>query len=191
MMTFTTLLAEKLVPSGPITERFRALGVPDFREAARYLLSLPYGRTSDRADFALVLSEGRGTCSSKHALLAQLAAEQQVPLKLMLGIYEMTEANTPGVGRVLASHRLNSLPEAHCYVDCSGQRVDITRSGSEPGEPITRFLHEEIIQPAQVGEYKEAVHRRFLTQWLASSLGRRTPEELWQIREECIAALGQ
>ena len=191
MKTFTELPAEKLVPAGPITARFLALGVPDFREAARYLLSLPYGRTSDRADVTLVLNEGRGTCSSKHALLAQLAAEQRVPVTLTLGIYEMTEANTPGAGRILASHGLSSLPEAHCYVVHSGRRVDITRSGKEPAEPITRFLHEEIIRPEQVGKYKEAVHRRFLTQWLTSMPGGRTPEEVWRIREECIAALGQ
>jgi hypothetical protein len=52
---------------------FAARGVADFRAAGRYLQHLPYGRTADRADFVAVLREGRGTCSTKHALLAALA----------------------------------------------------------------------------------------------------------------------
>jgi hypothetical protein len=28
----------------------------------------------------------------------------------------MSEANTPGLGRVLSQHGLDSIPEAHCYL---------------------------------------------------------------------------
>jgi hypothetical protein len=56
--------------------------------------SLPYGRNSDHSDWRLVLGEGRGTCSTKHALLADLARENRRHVALMLGIYEMDEDNT-------------------------------------------------------------------------------------------------
>ena len=62
-----------------------------------------------------VLTEGCGTCSSKHALLAGLAAAQRLPVALMLGIYLMNERNTPGIGPVLARYGLAEIPEAHCF----------------------------------------------------------------------------
>src|SRR5580692_6589030 len=82
----------------PISDGFRQVGCNSYRSAARYLCELPYGRNSDRSDFRLVLPEGRGTCSTKHALLAALAIEQHLPVSLVIGIYDMTEENTPGVG---------------------------------------------------------------------------------------------
>jgi hypothetical protein len=62
---------------------------------------LPYGRNSDRSDWRLVLGEGRGTCSAKHALLADLARENRRHVALVLGIYEMDEDDTQEIGTVL------------------------------------------------------------------------------------------
>ena len=182
-----------LKPSGEITDQFLVLGVNDFHSAAGYVHRLPYGRNADRANFRLVLQEGRGTCSTKHALLAQLAKEQKVDIGLAIGIYEMTERNTPGVGPVLTKHGLPSLPEAHCYLTYQGTRVDVTRSSVAPSEPIERFLYEEPIVPDQIGHYKTEVHQRFIQNWVVNSqvAGGRNWQDLWQIREECIAALSE
>jgi len=193
MRSWEALPSVSLQPGGNFTAKFNALGLTDFRAAARYLHRLPYGRNSARADFKLVLSEGRGTCSTKHALLAQLAREQGISTNLTLGIYEMTENNTPGVGKVLEKYKLTCLPEAHCYLTYDGMRIDITRSGHAPGEPIDRFLYEETIEPEQVGAYKVEFHKRFLRDWVAKEgvASQRSWEELWQVREECIARLSQ
>lgn len=176
-----------------ISAQFLAAGITDFRAAARYLYRLPYGRNTNRADFRLVLTEGRGTCSTKHALLAQLAREQGAEVDLTLGIYEMTERNTPGVGTILETYSLPYLPEAHCYLRYQGKRVDITRAGVGPGQPIGPFLYEETITPEQIGEYKVELHQRFMREWAATTdvAGHRSWEELWHIREACIAALSE
>jgi hypothetical protein len=182
-----------LKPSGEITARFLELGVTDFHSAARYVHRIPYGRNADRANFRLVLQEGRGTCSTKHTILAQLAKEQDINIGLAIGIYEMTERNTPGVGPVLTKHGLPSLPEAHCYLTYDGRRVDVTRSSVIPSEPIQRFLYEETIVPDQIGRYKTELHQRFIKNWAVTSkvVGSRDWQEIWQIREECIAALSE
>ena len=183
-----------LEPGGPLTTAITARGVTDFRGAGRYLQALPYGRTANRADFSAVLGEGRGTCSTKHALLAALAHEQKLAVVLTLGIYKMHERNTPGAGAVLARYDLASIPEAHCYLTYEGTRIDVTRSGASPAEPIARFLHEEAIVPEQIGEYKVALHRRFMRTWVGDHPGTvrgRSFEDVWRIREECIAALAQ
>ena len=138
-----------------------------------------------------VLTEGRGTCSTKHALLAELATEQRLPLALMLGIYLMNERNTPGVGRVLARHGLADIPEAHCYLMHDGVRIDITRDITHRTEAIAALLYEEQIAPPQVGVYKVQMHQEFLRNWLQTmEFGKSwTFDELWRVREECIAAL--
>ena len=87
-----------LQAAGPVSTEFIAHGITDFQAAGRSLQELPYGRTIDRADFRAVLREGKGTCSTKHALLAALAHEQGLPVALTLGIYAMHERNTQGLG---------------------------------------------------------------------------------------------
>ena len=168
-------------------------GARTYRDAGRLVRDLPYGRTADRADPMLVLSEGRGTCSTKHALLARLAEEERLPVRLTLGLFEMSEANTPGVGRVLAVHGLTVIPEAHCYLTVGDSRVDVTFAAEDDREPIEHLLHEETLRPDQIGDYKVSLHRRFLAEWAA---GPANPsgldsESLWGVREACIAALAE
>lgn len=165
---------------------FLALGVTSYREAARYVQNLPYGRNSNRADFRLVLREQHGTCSTKHALLAQLAQEHGVDVELTLGMYEMNEKNTAGTGNILRRYRLDSLPEAHCFLKYEGKRFDLTRRVGTTEQNVD-FLIEETILPEQIGEYKVEQHRVFLRQWcVATGLDF---DLAWKIREECIAAI--
>ena len=183
-----------LQSAGRVSTEFITRGLTDFRAAGRYLHGLPYGRTVDRADFRAVLREGKGTCSTKHALLAALAHEQDLPVVLTLGLYVMHERNTPGVGMVLTRYDLASLPEAHCYLTYAGRRIDVTRSGAEPTELITPLLYEEAIVPEQIGDYKVTLHRQYMQTWVhtnAEEVRGRSFEEVWRIREECIAALAQ
>ncbi len=189
MRTWDALAEHRLTTSGDTSAQFLALGIDDYRAAARFIHQLPYGRNAARANFHLVLPERRGTCSTKHALLAALAMEQRLPVHLTLGIYEMTERNTPGVGAVLSNHGLAFVPEAHCYLTYNEMRIDVTRDVVSPTEPIMRFLHEETIKPAQIGDYKVSMHRRWMRDWVAREMPHRNWEEIWKIREECIAAL--
>ena len=170
----------------PLGGRLASFGIHDYRGAARHVYLLPYGRNSDRSDWRMVLSEERGTCSTKHALLAELARENGWRVALVMGVYEMDEANTPGVGAVLKPNGLRSVPDAHCYLAYEGARVDLTRREGE-AEQIQRFLHEEEIEPYQIGEYKVEAHKRFVRRW-AEERG-LDPVHLWRVREECIAAL--
>jgi hypothetical protein len=193
MRSWSALPDVTLKHMGEISADFLAREIVHFQAVGRHLYLLPYGRNTDRSDYRLVIPEGRGTCSTKHALLAALAREQRLPVALTLGVYEMHERNTPGVGRVLDRYQLAFIPEAHCYLTYEGARIDVTRSGLEPVEPIVKFLHEETITPEQIGAYKVQVHQRFLWQWSAQTAltHHRSFEEIWSIREECIAALAQ
>jgi hypothetical protein len=177
-------------PSGEISHAFMGVGVLDYRAAARFISRLPYGRNTIVDDPLIVIRENRGTCSTKHAILRRLAIEQAVDLALVLGIYEMHERNTPGVGPILKKYGLSSLPEAHCYLRFREDRIDVTRPiNTNPPERTARFLYEEDISPDQIGEYKTSLHRRFLQRWIAETADGRNLNEIWRIREECISAL--
>lgn len=194
MKSWDALPDHAFADASVITDAFVSAGVKDFRAAARYIQALPYGRNSSRTDPLIVIREHRGTCSTKHALLARLAVEQRLEIALVIGIYRMGERNTPGVGRVLAASGLDYVPEAHCYLRYRAERIDVTREIADvSAEPIARFLHEEEISPEQIGDYKIALHQRWIREWMASPDARRglSFDELWKIREACIAALGQ
>jgi hypothetical protein len=161
MESWPSLPDAALDASGPHSEAFLRIGCGSYRSAARYLHELPYGRNSDRSEFRLVLSERRGTCSTKHALLAAVALEQGLPVSIVIGIYDMT-----------------------------GRRVDITRSGIAARAPIARFHREWSIEPEEIGAHKLALHRQYLLGWLRERRDLRfSLEELWRIREACILAL--
>ncbi len=175
-----------LRPVGPASEAFLGRGVESYRGAAELVWRLPFGRGVRRDDLG-VLSERRGTCSTKHALLARLAHEHGVDVALVLVIYMMDGQNTPGVGSVLASHGLTTLPEAYCLLRWNGADVDLTR-GKMPA--LTGpWLSEAVIEPDDIAEHKPAVHRKFLAQWKVAKLPGWTLESLWRAREACIAAL--
>jgi hypothetical protein len=143
MLSWEAFEAISFKPAGRVTSAFLSVGKVDFRAAAKYVCELPYGRNSDPDVPLIVLAERRGTCSTKHALLRRLAMEQGFDATLILGIYEMTERNTPPVGGVLRQHGISSLLEAHCYLRIGGKSIDVTKASFEnqASEPIERFLH--------------------------------------------------
>ena len=162
------------------------VGLRSFHSAVRHVRSLPYGRNSERLSPRNVLVEGRGTCSTKHALLARLARRHGVDVELRIGIYPMREDNTPGVGRVLEQHELSCVPEAHCYLAYESARVDVTGLSNSDGV-IERMFHEEPIQPRQIGDYKRTLPQAYHEAWAESHDA--DSAWLWNVREQCIGAL--
>lgn len=177
--------------AGDITRAFIELGVSDLRAAAQLVQSFPYARNSRPDSPLVVLDEKCGTCSTKHALIQLLANEQNIPMSLIVGIYEMSTQNTPGIGEVLKRHRISSIPEAHCYLRFRGRRIDLTGlPHTRRREPIQRFLLEETIEPDEITGYKVWLHKRVLESWgTRRPFMQYTTRELWSIREECIQAL--
>ncbi|WP_223668705.1 hypothetical protein [Kangiella shandongensis] len=190
-MTLSQLPNNKLLHNSGISAQFYSQGCQDFHQACHYVWRLPYGRNSDRADWQLVLKEKKGACSTKHALLKALADELNLPVQLTVGIYKMSERNTPGVGAELKRHGLSYIPEAHCYLRANGQRFDFTKRHLTDAEPIDDFLLELNIKPNHIGDHKVSTHQKFIKQHIDDSneLSHLSFEAVWHIRESCIQAL--
>lgn len=176
---------KKLDTKKELSKTFIEKDIFSFLEACDYVWKLPYGRTSDRANWRLVLTEERGACSTKHALLKALADELGLDIDLVTGIYPMTGKNTLGIKRVLLKHGLDFIPEAHCYLRYQGKRVDLTRFNAHAEEPINEFFIEINIAPNDIGETKLNFHKEYIY----STYGDSEFSKIWTVREECIAAI--
>lgn len=165
-------------------------GLTSFNEAFLYIKQLPYGRTSNRSDYALVIKEGKGTCSTKHAFLKALAIENKIDdLELCLGIFQMNAKNTPKIKSILEQYDLSYIPEAHCYLKGDDNIIDITFPNES--QPIFKetLVFEETILPKQIGDYKIELHQNYLKSWIEKDNIALSFEDLWTIRETCIQTI--
>jgi len=165
-------------------------GISTWHALTKYVKHLPYGRNNNRTDLALVLKEQKGTCSSKHALLKAIADLNNIPdVKLILGIYKMNITNTPRIGDVLHKNNIDFLPEAHCYLKINNERLDFTSSNSDFNRIKNDILIETEIEPHQVTEFKVDYHKNFIANWIETNKITFSFDNIWEIREQCIANL--
>ena len=174
--------------SGEISNLFLEIGISDFHEACSHILKLPYGRISDSLNTELVIAEGKGSCSTKHSLLARLALEnKQEDIELIMGLFLMSPETHPILEDFFKGKPYNVIPEAHCYLRSKGKRYDFTSTENNMHLIAPKIVREQRIDPHQIGEWKIAIHKDFLQRWL-----KRNPtlefdlDQLWNDREMCI-----
>ena len=161
----------------------------NFQETISFVKQIPYGRNSNREDLSLVISENKGTCSSKHAYLKDFAIKNKIPnVQLIIGIYRMNEKNTK-IGTILSENNLEFIPEAHCYLKIDGKTVDITSKDTDFDKIKADLLKEIEIQPYQVADFKVNYHQNYLKNWLTETNSKFSFDEIWKIREICIQKL--
>jgi hypothetical protein len=170
-------------------EKPKFVTIMNWQETINFVKQIPYGRNANRENFSLVISENKGTCSSKHAYLKDFANKNNIPnVQLIVGIYKMTEANT-NIGTMLTDNNISYIPEAHCYLKIDGETVDVTSKEAD-FEKIKSDLLEEIeIEPYQVADFKVNYHQTFIKNWLKESNATFSFEKIWEIREQCIQKL--
>jgi hypothetical protein len=177
-----------IMENGPLSKEVRRNGFSEFYAFAVNVRNIPYGRPSDSTNFLSVLNENRGTCSSKHRLLAALAHEcGHTEIELVVGIYEMSEENTPGVGSILVDASVVSIPEAHCYLRVADCRYDFTGLTGGVSSPFDALLSENVVLPLNLSEKKLALHQQAMIPWAAKH--QLSFSQAWEVREACIDAL--
>lgn len=176
---------------GTISALFVELGMTDFKVACSFVKELPYGRNSNKTDLTIVLKERKGTCSTKHALLATLAEENEIAeIELIAGIFLMDVVTHPILTDFFKDKPYNSLPELHCYLRYKGERFDFTSKIDRMPLISPKIVREQRIEPHQVGDWKKVIHQDYLQKWLFRKPELEiTLEELWEQREECIQLL--
>jgi len=189
-MPFYPVTTFPIESNGPISRAFRHQGINSFLKAVEWTHKLPYGRNSDRKNTMQMFDEGRGTCSTKHALLAALCSENGVQTELMLAICKLNRQLEPKVASLLDQLGVDFFPEAHCYLRYEGHDIDITFP-DQPPILKAEVLQTHTIHPEQIGDHKMALHKDYLRNWLRDQQpkSRFSFEEVWRLREDWIRSL--
>jgi hypothetical protein len=154
-----------ITADGPISAEFNALSIRSFLEACRYVHELPYGYNSDRDDLMIFFKEKMGTCTTKHAVIATLAAEIGLPINRGVGIYAMTEAIVTGSKKILDEYILPYVPMIHCFLEYGEFRVDLTE-GNRNGKnrPIDEFLYTNRVEATISARDEYMIYRKALSE---------------------------
>ena len=165
MNSFNMFPDKEIIGSGPISKMFLSLGPGRFLEACRYVHELPYGYNSDRDDLMILFKENMGTCSTKHAVIATLAAELGLAITRGVGIYPMTEAIVTGANKILSEYSLPYLPMIHCFLQYGDYRVDLTE-GNRNGKnrPIDDFLYTNRVAATISAKDEYLIYRKALSE---------------------------
>ena len=179
----------KIDCNGIVSQYFMGLGYTQFATVANFIKNLPYQRNTNKNDILSVVKDKYGTCSTKHAFLAELIAENKQNIDLVLGIFKMDANYSNAVGKVLAKYNLPYIPEAHNYLSYEGIRYDYTNPTSSPKDFEDKLITEQNITPNQITDYKVQFHKKVLKKWIDDEQQPYSLVEIWAIREECMAAL--
>lgn len=176
-----------------ISKLFLNNGIVDFLQACIYVQNLPYRRISSNEDVALVLIEKRGTCSTKHALLARLAEENNKhDVELIMGIFLMNQDTHPILADFFKDKSYSVIPEAHCYLRYKGIRFDFTSIDGNMAKIESKIIREQRIEPHQIGEWKVKIHQDYLEKWLKRQADLNySLSDIWNDRENCIRLLAE
>ena len=177
--------------SGQISSRFTERNILTFQQAALFIRHLPYGRNLNKNDLTSVFADNCGTCSTKHAILKQLADENNFKeLRLIIGLFKMNGINTPPVSTTLEFNDLEYIPEAHCYLKYNNDILDYTKPNSDAADFINDIIEEVEIKPNQITDFKVNFHKNYLTACLENNHQiKLTFDDIWKVREQCIQDL--
>ncbi|MEZ4777978.1 MAG: hypothetical protein R2786_01180 [Flavobacteriaceae bacterium] len=181
-----------LTSNGKLTQLVKEIGISTWDELVFFVKNLPYGRNSNRTDFSLVLTERKGTCSSKHGFLKEVAMENGMNhVKLMLVLFKMNGENTPKLESFFSNTTFNYIPEAHTLLRINGVPIDATHTNSDFSKIEKAVISETEIQPKQLSAFKTKAHKEYLKNWIATENITHSLEAIWKMREHCIEILSK
>ena len=99
-------------------------------------------------DKMILFKEMKGSCTTKHGVIATLAKELNIPLCKKVGIYKLTEEIVTGTNEILKEYELPYVPMIHCFLTYNKFNFDLT-SGNFNGKKtsIDEFIQDEQVIP--------------------------------------------
>jgi hypothetical protein len=192
MDSYTNLPDSKIKPIGEISRKFLDLGINSFREACDYVHNVEYGYNTDYEDRMIFFKENKGTCTTKHATIAGLAEELEIPLYKHVGVYKFTEEISSGTKEILKRFNIPYVPMVHCFLVYEKFRFDLTEGNCNgKNTSLEEFIHEERVDPfiSRKDEYlllKKVIKDKILPSKEMEGIKERS---LLKAREESIILL--
>lgn len=169
MDNYTVFPNLPMLETGVISKEFLNRGITHFIDACRYVSDMTYGYNSDRDDSMSLFKERKGTCTTKHAVIATLAIELDLPITKTIGIYAMTEDIVTGTNQILDQYHLPYVPMLHCFLAYENYRVDLTE-GNHNGKnrSIEAFLFTKKVSPNISAKDEYLLYRQAIQELLLS-----------------------
>ncbi len=134
--------------AGEISKKFLELGIRSFREACDYVHDIEYGYNTNYDDKMIFFKENKGSCTSKHTVIAGLAEELNILLYKHVGVYKFTEEISTGANEILKKYKISYVPMVHCYLVYKDFRFDLTEGNCNgKNTTIEEFIHERKVNP--------------------------------------------
>ena len=140
----------------------------------------------------VLFKENKGTCTTKHAIIAGLAKELDIPLQKNVGVYRFTEEITTGAQEILNKYNIPYVPMVHCFLVYNDYRFDLTE-GNDNGKKtsIKEFIQTREVEPFITRKdeyiwYKKVLKENVLT---SSEMKGIKEKSLLKAREESILLL--
>ena len=148
MDSYDKLPDAEIKPVGELSKKFLDLGIKTFKGACDYVHKIDYGYNTNYEDKMIFFKEKKGTCTTKHAVIAGLAQELEIPLYKHVCVYKFTEEITTGVNEILKKFKIPYIPMTHCFLVYENYRFDLTE-GNHNGKkkPIDDCIHAERVDP--------------------------------------------
>ena len=164
MKNYTFFPNERIEDNGPVAATFLELGITNLHAACRYVHELPYGYNANRDDLMILFKEKMGSCTTKHAVIATLAAESGLPIEKTIGIYAMTEEIVAGTSKIIDKYGLPYVPMVHCFLAYGEHWVDLTE-GNHNGKkrPIDDFIYTKGVIPNISAKDEYLLYRKALS----------------------------
>lgn len=93
----------------------------------------------------------------------------------------------PKIAPILDGHKINKIPEAHCFLKYETHSLDITFPESTDFSFNIDLEQEFTINPHQIGQFKVEKHQAFIREW-----GKQQDikfDLIWKAREAWIKKL--
>ncbi len=138
----------ELIPVGELSKKFLDLGIKTFKGACNYVHNVDYGYNTNYEDRMIFFKEKKGSCTSKHAVIAGLAQELNIPLYKHVCVYKLTEEITTGVDEILKKFNIPYVPMVHCFLVYDEYKFDLTE-GNNNGKKkyIDEYIYSEKVEP--------------------------------------------
>jgi hypothetical protein len=192
MDSYDNLPDAKITLQGEISKIFLEKGINSFKEACNYIHEIDYGYNSTYEDDLILFKEKKGTCTTKHAIIAGLARELDIPLHKNVGVYKFTEEITTGAQKILEKYNIPYVPMVHCFLVYHQYRFDLTE-GNNNGKKISikEFIETREVEPfisrkEEYLWYKSVLKEKILLSPEMINVNERT---LLKAREESIHLL--
>jgi len=170
MDSYDKLPDAEIKSGGELSRKFLELGIKSFKQACEYVNIIEYGYNSNYDDKLIFFKEKKGTCTSKHAVIAGLAEELNIPLYKHVGVYKFAEEISTGANEILKKYKIPYVPMVHCFLVYRNLRFDLTEGNCNgKNTAINELIYEEKVDPFISGKDEYLLFKRVLKKQILPS----------------------